>query len=680
MLIIKHVSARIKTRYYGDTFGFSYDFREGLNIISGQNSTGKSSILSCIYYNLGMEQLLGMSQRSILDKCLTSEFVYKNTTYNVLESEIILVIENDKKITAELTRKAFSQGSEDLNVISVKIDNNTEDLFIHANEDHSNKRGFYRWLQEFINIELPKDKDTGKNTLYLQNIFSACFIEQTKGWSDLFSQMPSFNIKDAKRKLVEYLLELDCFSKDLEKDKLLAEKVELINQWDILLKDFEKYELSLSYKISGITNKYEKLGLDKPNKLKLYVTNNNEWIEIDDALKTIVNELDEIRKENRDLEKRNDFNKLSKDRTTLKLKLLNTIRIKSSIEREFASEKVKIDSYKKQLEKLREERLNLIGSNRVDAILSDLTKAESCPLCDSSLYLKSCDHEISKESYNRSLNFITSKISMVNNYLGTFENLEHDYKKDTHYYDDLIFNLRTQLSSIDRDIASNFEKCLSRESIFKEITLSNEVNKYKSLKIEFSELKSALYKLNSHICSISNDIRDIDTSFAHDSEKIERFQNLFRGYLDNFHYTSNNTWQVFIRDKNPYKALPSVFNKATHSYQQIRISSSASDFIRSEWAFYLSLLQISSLHPGVLIFDEPGQHAMSPDSLKQLLKKGSNLKGKQIIFAISKYTKGYAEDKKEQSWEISNLLDCINNYHFIDIDHDKEKLVKNMLS
>ncbi|MHA4875213.1 hypothetical protein ACX0FC_17750, partial [Enterococcus faecium] len=87
---------------------------------------------------------------------------------------------------------------------------NTRKYYLHAINDHSDKRGFYSWLQNFLGITLPREQETLKHTLYLQNVFSACLIEQTKGWSDFMAQMPSFNIKDAKRKLVEYLLSLDC--------------------------------------------------------------------------------------------------------------------------------------------------------------------------------------------------------------------------------------------------------------------------------------------------------------------------------------------------------------------------------------------------------------------------------------------------------------------------------------
>ena len=41
-------------------------------------------------------------------------------------------------------------------------------------------------------------KKSNYSPLYLQSIFSALFIEQTKGWSDFFANMPFFGITKAK--------------------------------------------------------------------------------------------------------------------------------------------------------------------------------------------------------------------------------------------------------------------------------------------------------------------------------------------------------------------------------------------------------------------------------------------------------------------------------------------------
>ena len=38
-------------------YGFSCAFTDGLNIIKGRNSSGKSTLLNSLFYSLGMEEL-----------------------------------------------------------------------------------------------------------------------------------------------------------------------------------------------------------------------------------------------------------------------------------------------------------------------------------------------------------------------------------------------------------------------------------------------------------------------------------------------------------------------------------------------------------------------------------------------------------------------------------------------
>ncbi|MCS0539233.1 AAA family ATPase [Aeromonas veronii] len=419
MFTINKLSSDILVRENDHHYGFNFEFKNGLNIITGQNSSGKSSVLSCIYYNLGMEQLLGMgtSKSSLLDKCLTSEFTYKGVTYTITQSIINLEIINDNGDTALLQRMAFSQNIEDRNHISITMDGNTSKYFLHSTNDHSDKRGFYTWLQLFIGIDLPKEENSLKHTLYLQNVFSSCFIEQTKGWSDFMSQMPSFNIKDAKRKLVEYLLSLDCLDNDIEKDRLRNKRESIIEKWDRAMHDFFRVERSLNYIPDGLANKYEKSPIGYFDKLKLKVTIESEWLDIAVATNKVRKELELLRNSNRMHEKQKDATNINENRKHIKRKLLKLNRIISSLDRAYTSEKEKISLYTEHLSILKEEKSGLVGARKVDDIFNHLSDSETCPLCESSISLTTLGKNVSKTDYENSLHFIDSKISMISGYL-----------------------------------------------------------------------------------------------------------------------------------------------------------------------------------------------------------------------------------------------------------------------
>ena len=66
-----------KSENITDLYGFEFQFESGLNIIAGPNSRGKTTINTCIYYALGMEELLGAHNEKALDKALKEEFTIK---------------------------------------------------------------------------------------------------------------------------------------------------------------------------------------------------------------------------------------------------------------------------------------------------------------------------------------------------------------------------------------------------------------------------------------------------------------------------------------------------------------------------------------------------------------------------------------------------------------------------
>jgi hypothetical protein len=101
MITINRLRVEIITTDTGSEkikYGFDFPFFKGLNIIAGQNSRGKTTINSCIYYALGMEELLGAQNEKALDKSLKENFTTINgedhLNHSVLISKVLLEISN----------------------------------------------------------------------------------------------------------------------------------------------------------------------------------------------------------------------------------------------------------------------------------------------------------------------------------------------------------------------------------------------------------------------------------------------------------------------------------------------------------------------------------------------------------------------------------------------------------
>jgi hypothetical protein len=130
-----------------------------------------------------------------------------------------------------------------------------------------------------------------------------------------------------------------------------------------------------------------------------------------------------------------------------------------------------------------------------------------------------------------------------------------------------------------------------------------------------------------------------------DEARIAIFEKVFRSNAGSFGYESAPIKEIEINRETlvPYLAhleLREIIKKAAPR-TDLKADSSASDFVRLIWSYLLALFQTSSLgavrgnHPGVLLFDEPGQHSMAEDSQHALLRQLASESQLQSIVAAS---------------------------------------------
>ena len=122
------------------------------------------------------------------------------------------------------------------------------------------------------------------------------------------------------------------------------------------------------------------------------------------------------------------------------------------------------------------------------------------------------------------------------------------------------------------------------------------------------------------------DISDSDRS------KLTLFQKLFVDQLNAYGFRSVPTSTVSLSEDT---------YRPEHDGFDLQASISASDLIRSIWAYLHGLLEVARItdtnHPGVLIFDEPKQQSAKDVSFAELLRRASASLGhrQQVIFATS---------------------------------------------
>ena len=669
-----------KSDSISEIYGFDYKFNKGLNIIAGHNSKGKTTINSCIYYALGMEELLGGHNEKALDKALKDEFTIKsekgdNINHKVIHSKVILEIENNG-IIATLKRNIKTDNTElKPNIINITKHSDLKtnsNYFVNGRGNNDSDNGFYAWLSEFCNLNIPIVSNTSRSDnyspLYLQVVFSTMFIEQTKGWSDFFATMPFFGIPNAKQKNVEFLLNLNELELSTKKDVLFKEKKQLIDNWNKTIKSFD----IISKQFNGFFNDLPKnLTTDKPEIDKiniLFSISENENITLKNHLETqksrfeILENLPISKIENSKEELLIQYQEKKEEYSNLKEHIKN-------FEGKLTLEKIQLDNLYKQQKRTDQE---IVDQNNLKKVFSQniLNKeGNHCPTCTQTIstdLLSSHKIEIPILSIEETIAFLKGQKKLIESSLKSLKASLAEKELLLHYFRENLRQKESLIKSLSRDLIAD-DRAFSESEILKKLQLEKEIKDLLFIEENVTSLKSELTSLATKYHNHLIELNNLNDSEAEDEKKIDKFEETYKKLLFDFGYESNEAYKISLNKKQPFKYFPIYKSyKDDKTPQSIRINSSASDFVRNIWAYTISLLKEGISHPGLVIFDEPGQHRTNISSLKSLLKESSLLIEKQIII----FTSIDKEINENEKLEIKVLTEELTkgSYKLIELD------------
>lgn len=640
-LTLKGLKINISTN--DGIFGQCLIFQKGLNVIRAENTSGKTTIISSIIYALGVEAVLSAKQgNTVLKSVLKDKIDFENKTYNVLESYVLLEIENEKKEIITIKRQII--GSQNSNLVSVYFgglitdENNQfkkEDFFLNQDGAAQRDKGFHRFLEKFMDIKLPfvpKYNDDKQIPLYIQTLIPLMFIEQVRGWSGIQATIPKiYGIEAVSNLTFEYLLNLDVMQnrlnrkeikKELDKNKIewnkISEYMESIaKEHNCYLENFPSITVELkkedypnfvfdfeSKKISS----YQFLSLHR-EKLEKYNLNTT------------------LKIENKELQNKIDL--LNKEIIILNGKLReNTI--------ELMNEKNDLKKYEVQIIELGKSIKNYKDIRTIVKLGSDekISLAEhKCPTCKSTL-----EDSLQKENFEpmdleTNIKFLESQIDAIdilikssNHRISKLNQLENEIKQ-------IIKEKRELLSSFTKDANSN--STISEGTIREKINLENEIKKLENLNEIYESSIENLISITSLYKGNKEKLEDLPQNDFSDKdiEKIKKFGEQFLELLKSYGYSSIAKIYEIQITKNNYQPFLDGFD--------LTLESSASDNIRIIWAYSVALLYMThwykTNHFGFLIFDEPEQQRMKEASSEQLYKTLASVKisNMQSIVATS---------------------------------------------
>lgn len=673
MLKIKALKININTDkgVYGTPL---ISFSDGLTIIKGFNSTGKSTLFQSILYCLGLEELIGGKNEKTMQSVLKSEILNNENKIEakVIESNILLEIEGSSVVTIKRYISSESKNSGLVEVfygplLTAPNQYDYAPMYVHDKgaADNNNVFGFHSFLEKLIGWELPQVqyKDGGQRKLYLQNIFPSFIIEQKAGWTDFLATIPYYALLDKETRAVEFLLNLDSWKIQQRKSKLKQDKNELVLDWRNKYNDFKSLAHQIACEIKGVSNQPEIIE-SKNSVYLVYVTDEQTY-----NLTEYISYLEEEYAKISHLEIPNVGEQA--EESELKINRLNeqlshySINLSSIINRK----NLTISKYKSFQERLSELENDKIqneyhlkvkkkGADEGFAIAHD-----NCPYCSQGLNdsLLPKDIEIVPMQIEENLEYLKAQINLIkiyiNNHRSDIENFEQNIERLNIKISDTRSNIRTLKTQLVSD-----NRLPSIELIENRLKLKTRLDLYRRKYDELVSFQEDFKRLSDEWVQILSEEKKLPKSLSpFDHKKITELETTFKSLLVEFHYRSKSLDGISISRET---LLPAV-----EGYS-LKFDSSASDFTRAIWSYTIALKETSEKfngnHPNLFILDEPGQQEAGDNDFQFLLKRlGDYSNTQSIVFSSFHQSE-------------STFLACTKDVEFKLIDLGVEKFIKKM--
>ena len=665
-LFIKCIKIAIETT--DGPFGFLAKFDRNLNIIRGRNSSGKSTIVHSILYALGMEELLGAQNADALTYVLKDHVEFDQEKHVITRSMVIMELESNGK-TITVTRKIKEAGVNpklvEIQECAALTEGETAPIlyrFLHDGGSAQIREGFFTYLEEFLGLKLPMVPHTnGKQVkLYLQYIFAAMAIEQKRGWTDYIANLPYFGVREARIKIVDFLVGTNVFEMDAKRARLDHESLMLNTLWQDVYRTITNDALKNSIKVHNLPRSptaeflsngvaYHKTTLQgvvnldqfKSNQIQALHKLTQDELKWKDALPGETLKI--VEQETTNLQELT----VAYESCLGELTLHRAARNANAFHQRQAEEEL---SKNKAAQKL----------IRYGASLKLETANDVCPACYQNIGHSLTDlHESTPHmDIETNIAYLQSQIKMLER---DTAGIEQSVKETTVVSEELakrIITSKARLRALKADLTTN--SVVSKANLRQQLQIEMSIEEISQFLQRNEEQLERLVELSDKFAKNQEDRAALpkDHYSEDDLAKYELFAKIFRSNVSSFDYHSAPVYDIKFNVENLlpelakielreiYKKDFSEEKKASASStsktsSNIARESSASDFVRLIWSYIVTLYQTSAHftvngnHPGFILMDEPGQHSMATKSQLALLQKLSSEKNLQSIVAAS---------------------------------------------
>ena len=650
MLKIRAIKLEVNTT--SGLYGAYYEFANGLNIIRGDNTTGKSSLFQSILYGLGFEELLGGKNEKTMQTALKEQVEFPDGKFHIVnQSFVYLEIENKEIVTIKRSITSESRKPQLVDVYSggllTGIDKAlpSRPMFVHDKGGASDDiYGFHLFLSEFLNWDLPEVITTKgeMSHLYLQQIAPAFIIEQKSGWSDFFATLPYYPMRNTESRVVEFILDLDVFENQKRKQQFSSNKQQLNTKWTSLFFQFNK----LAEKSGGTLRGLEQSAsiINSVNGIYIAILKNEKEITLTEFIEEQKRELAELEKQQNPTVGSNiSRNEEALTKLTDKLNQLSLNYEMLSPELNYDNEKLK--QYSKQLEAVSEDLRKNKGALKVKSLGHELpaeTADNNCPTCHQPIKDSLLPSEIMQTPMRieDNVSFLEAQQKMIEVYIEGQENIIREKEQRLLSYQTQLVEIRQEIRDTKKELVQD-ERLPSILEIEKRLNLRKKVEFFSKVIEDFTQLINELKALSKELEIVLTREKNLPQDFftSEDRKKLASLYENFIDFLKKFNYQSKPFDAIKISNDNYLPVAEKVLDNGMKLAYNLKFDSSASDFIRCLWSYYTAIFKTSitfqTNHPMLLMFDEPKQQDMAIENFKSFLTELSQFKKQQVLVFAS---------------------------------------------
>lgn len=645
MLKVRAIKIEVNTNE--GLFGAKYNFSSGLNIIRGDNSSGKSTLFQSILYALGFEELLGGRNAKTMQSVLKDQVEYNDELHKVIESSVSLEIENEEIITIKRFVISPTKKEQLVEVYygSVLVDENhscrMQQMYVHSKGSASdNLYGFHAFLAEFLKWELPEVLTTQGETikLYLQQIAPSFIVEQKSGWTDFLATIPYYSTKNAESRVIEFILNLDVFATQKKKQEYQYDKRIFDDKWTKLYSKFENIAKNTRTALMGISSSPEII--NNKDVINLIIQREDGDIDLTEELINLKRDYSKI--ENIQYLTVGENASINEARLTEQQNKLGILTIQyDMLNPELTFDNEKLQQYTEQLVNIDEDLRKNKGALKIQNLggnTDSVVAALKCPTCNQKMEnsLLPVDVEQIPMRLEDNISYLESQKRMIEAYIESLKNIINNKQQRLINYQEEIKEIRQSIRDLKNELIQD-NRLPSLVELERKINMKKKIDFYEKSTTDFLELKDEAKRMSDEYQSLLRRKNQLPkTSLtAEDYQKLVQLEKYFKEILKSLNYRSKPLKTVKISEEN---YLP-ITKTEDGGFYSIKFDSSASDFIRCLWAYHTALMQaslgVNGNHPLFFMLDEPKQQDIAMVNFKLFLEVLSKFKEQQVLVLAS---------------------------------------------